>query len=377
MYAIYGNLFEKINAYHSGVALYNLNGGPNISLDYFAGPTLVNALIPENITKDSQGNYDLTWDTYGLVEVTNYINETYWSKRELVMYGFTGLQVKQFLSWVPVYNQTHPIYNLFSIASDGTSSKVNNFFKTILNNNLVSSSSSSSSSDIDGSNENQIIYQNSSTCDDFVWASFNAIYQLGGTLVGMQSNPPKDQITLLTTGEPTIVDYNNATQRDQLASFYIHLMDLANHKNESALQIFEELIGLFNGTFYCYINEVYYEMYLSKSTPISFTYQPTPMPSGQRDSNSIKTLDNCYSKSSNPEKSFLDRFSKVQLIFIFIAIGLGTVIILYLSIGLIVNKARGKSGTNLIPNKKLWISIVSKFTDRNKYKPLLFENTIQ
>ncbi|KAN0050585.1 hypothetical protein ACTA71_003720 [Dictyostelium dimigraforme] len=368
MYAIYGDLFEKINAYHSGVAFYNLNGGPNISLDYFAGPTLVNALIPENITKDSQGNYNLTWDTYGLIEVTNYINETYWSKRELVMYGLTGLQIKQYLSWAPIYNQTNPIYNLFSIASGGSNS---GFLGSVLHN----------LGGTDGS-ENNIIYQNSSTCDDFVWASFNTCYQLGGVLVGMQSNPPKDQITLFTTAEPTVVDYNNATQRNQLASFYINLMDVANHKNESALQIFEDLISLFNGTFYCYINGVYYELYLSKSTPISFTYQPSPMPSGERNSNSIKTLDNCYSKPSNGNQSFFNRFSKVQIVFIFIAIGLGVTIILYLSIGIIVNKSRGKSGTDLIPNKKLWVSIGSKFkrsnNDNNKYKPLLYnENTIQ
>ncbi|KAN0032661.1 hypothetical protein ACTFIV_006569 [Dictyostelium citrinum] len=364
MYAIYGDLFEKINAYHSGVGFYNLNGGPNISLDYFAGPTLENALIPENITQDSQGNYNLTWNTYGLIEVTNYINETYWSKRELVMYGLTGLQIKQYLSWAPIYNQTHPVYNLFSIASG---SGDNGYLETIIHNLGLGS-------------EDSIVYQNSSTCDDFVWASFNTIYQLGGNLVGMQSNPPKDQITLFTTGEPTIVDYNNVTQRNQLASFYINLMSIAN-KNESALQIFEELISLFNGTFYCYIDGVYYEMYLSKPTPISFTYQPSPMPTGERDPNSIKTLDNCYSKSSNGKQSFFNRFSKVQIIFIFIAIGLGVVIVLYLSIGVIINKSRGKSGVNLIPNKKLWTSIGSKFTERNnknKYKPLLYnENTIQ
>ncbi|KAM9953881.1 hypothetical protein ACTFIR_008986 [Dictyostelium discoideum] len=378
MYAIYGDLFEKINAYHSGVGFYNLNGGPNISLDYFAGPTLEDALIPQNITKDSQGNYNLTWNTYGLIEVTNYINETYWSKRELIMYGLTGLQVKQYLSWAPIYNQTHPVYNLFSIASADASGSGgdNGYLETILHNLGIGGGGGGSGS----GSENLIIYQNSSTCDDFVWASFNTIYQLGGTLVGMQSNPPKDQITLFTTDEPTIVDYNNVTQRNQLASFYINLMGIAN-KNESAIQIFQELISLFNGTFYCYIDGVYYELHLSKPTPISFTYQPSPMPTGQRDPNSIETLNNCYSKSSIDNQSFFNRFSKIQIIFISIAIGFGVVIILYISIGIIVNKSRGKSGTNLIPNKKLWTSIGSKFkrdSNKNNYKPLLYnENTIQ
>ncbi|KAK5582463.1 hypothetical protein RB653_004048 [Dictyostelium firmibasis] len=267
LYATYGNLLEKINAYHSGIALYNKNGGPNISLDFFAYPSFENTLLPKSIIKDENGNYNITWDTYALIEVTNYINETYWNKRELIMYDITGSQVKQYLNWAPYYNKTHTFYNLFGIESASLK------------------------------NDSSIIYKNSFTCDDFVWESFNIFYQLGGSMGGVQSDPPRDEITLFTTVKPTIVDYNNATERNLIATFYLDLMDLANlGKNQTALQIFNNLISLFNGSFYCFIDGVYYKMNLSKQSPISFTYLPSPMPTGKRDSSAIKKVDYCRSK---------------------------------------------------------------------------------
>ncbi|KAN0050115.1 hypothetical protein ACTA71_003218 [Dictyostelium dimigraforme] len=266
LYATYGNLFEKINAYHSGIALYNKNGGPNISLDFYAGPSFETTLFPKSIIEDSQGNYNLTWDTYGLIEVTNYINETYWNKRQLIMYDLSGFQVKQYLNWAPIFNKTHTFYNLYKIEYD---------------------SSKNGTSD-------SIIFKNSSTCDDFVWASFEVFYQLGGTVGGIQSDPPRDEITLFANSKPKLVDYNNVTQRNQIANFYNQLKDIASiGKNNTALEIFNELIDLFNGSFYCFIDGSYYEMTLSKQNPISFTYQPSPMPIGKRNKNNIKNLDYC------------------------------------------------------------------------------------
>ncbi|KAN0022560.1 hypothetical protein ACTFIU_004758 [Dictyostelium citrinum] len=258
LYAIYGNLFEKINAYHSGIALYNKNGGPNISLDYYAGPSFETTLFPKSINLDSNGNYNISWDTYGLIEITNYINETYWNKRQLIMYDLSGFQVKQYL-------------------------------------NLSLNSSSSA----DSEDSQRIIFKKSSTCDDFVWESFEVFYKLGGTIGGIQSDPPRDDIKLYTNSEPIIVDYNNATKRNEIASFYNELKDFANlGKNKTALEIFDDLISFFNGSFFCYIDGQYYEMKLSKHNPISFTYLPSPIPKGKRNFNDIKNLDYCKSKPS-------------------------------------------------------------------------------
>ncbi|KAN0032178.1 hypothetical protein ACTFIV_006055 [Dictyostelium citrinum] len=279
LYASYGNLFEKINAYHSGIALYNKNGGPNISLDYYAGPSFETTLFPKSIKQDSNGNYNISWDTYGLIEVTNYINETYWNKRQLIMYDLSGFQVKQYLSWAPIYNKTHLFYNLFGIESD-----------------LSFNSSSSSRADSDSQ---RIIFKKSNTCDDFVWESFQVFYKLGGTIGGIQSDPPRDDIKLFTDREPMAVDYNNATKRNEIASFYNELKDFANlGKNKTALEIFDDLISFFNGSFFCYIDGQYYEMKLSKNNPISFTYLPSPIPKGKRNFNDIKNLDYCKSKPS-------------------------------------------------------------------------------
>ncbi|EAL67558.1 hypothetical protein DDB_G0279757 [Dictyostelium discoideum AX4] len=265
LYATYGNLLEKINAYHSGIVLYNKNNGPNITIDYYAIPSFEATLFPKSIIKDSQGNYNITWDTHGLIEVTNYINETYWNKRQLIMYDLSGIQIKQYLSWAPIYNKTHTFYNLFNIESD------------------LSISNSSK------------IYKNSSTCDDFVWASFDVLYKLGGTIASVQSDPQRDDIKLfISSGEPKIVDYNDSIKRNQIASFFNELKDFANlGKNKTALEIFNELITFFNGYFYCYIDGEYYEMKLSKQNPISFTYLPSPIPIGKRNFNEIKKLGFC------------------------------------------------------------------------------------
>ncbi|EGC38202.1 hypothetical protein DICPUDRAFT_91465 [Dictyostelium purpureum] len=186
-----------------------------------------------------------------------------------MMYDVTGLQVKQYLSWLPIYNITHPVYTFFKVDNPNT-----NYH-----------------------------YQNSSICDDFVWASFNTFYQLGGSLIGVQSNPDRDEVRLFTDDPPMLVDQNNSTQMNEIAKFYLKMEQIANIKNETLEDMIINILNVFQDTFYIYNDGQYFKMLLDQSKPLDFSYKPSPMPSGPQNPSSIETLSNCYDATNNNNRT--------------------------------------------------------------------------
>ncbi|KAF2071101.1 hypothetical protein CYY_007587 [Polysphondylium violaceum] len=310
MYAKYGDLLSHINAFHSGVGFRSIyNASEQFTVDFTAQPSIISSLFPASIVNESLRT-EINWDSYATVSIQTLINDTYWSSQQHIM-NCTGEQLAQYLCWSPTFNNTK--YNLF---------------------------------DVRDAESNQV-YLPSRICNDFAWSSFDALFNLGATVVS-NLKPSRDYITLYVTQEPVKIEYEDEATWNEITKFYIDLEKL-KEMNESMTSLVKTMDHLFNGTFFLYVDDSYYNLSLAVfKTPISFTYTPTPLPSGTPDKSSVGYNSSCYSPL-NPNKP--SSISGGWIFIIILSCGVST----YLILGVIVNKFLLKqSGLDLIPNRSFW-----------------------
>eukprot|EP01132_Coremiostelium_polycephalum_P009617 gene9617-11784_t len=325
-------ILGQLNAFHSGLGFQTLTTNEEYTVDFIARPSIITSIFPENVS-----DTDIIWDTWGTVRVLNYINDTYWSSRPKVM-QITGEQFQQFLCWVPLYNETYPYYSLFDIRDNRT----------------------------------QELFTKSVTCNDFVWASFSTLYDLGAKIIN-QTLTKRDYVTLFVTEEPIRV-YNprDPANWNSLNTFYKNMIF---QSNETASELIDHLIQMFSGEFFLYINGSYYNLTLAYTMPILAEYRQTNLPDGIRNPSGVQFKGGCLPR---PKQSIGGGW-----IFFIIVVTTST---LYLVCGVIINKITGETGTNLIPNKQFWIHfggliadgarfIKNKITRQPSYKSIeTFEN---
>ncbi|KYR02080.1 hypothetical protein DLAC_00881 [Tieghemostelium lacteum] len=338
----YGYLLANFNAFHAGLGFITKSTNEEYTVDFIAYPTITASIFPQIVNNtDSAASTsaeeplpDLVWNTIGMVQYQEQIDGTYWTSREK-MYTITGQQFKEYLCWLPIYNQSFPYYNLFDVQDTDTGD----------------------------------IFIPSSTCYDFVWSSFTALYALGGQL--LTSTPPnRDYVTLMVTTEPNIVDHPMEPDHwKQITQFY---SAIAYNPNESFQNYIGNLTILLNGTFFLHIDGKYYNLTMAPLNPWNVSYSPQPLPYGTADPSILNMPSTCF--PTPPKKSSIGG----GWIFIIILLCGSTT---YLLIGVLVNKFLFKQhGIDLIPNRKVWLSfgsligdgknfIVSKVTG-NKFIPL-------
>jgi len=310
MYAKYGDLLSHINAFHSGVGFRSvLNSSEQFTVDFTAQPSIISSLFPVSIVNESLRT-EIYWDTYATVQVQTIINDTYWSSQQHVM-NCTREILAQYLCWSPVYNNTN--YNLFDVRDYET---------------------------------NEILLP-SRICNDFAWSSFNTLFNLGAQVVS-DLKPSRDFITLYVTEEPQKIEYQDTETWNEIVKFYTDLNNL-KEMNESMTSLVKTMDHLFNGTFFLYVDGDYYNLTLSVfNQPISFTYTPTPLPSGTPDRSQVSYNSSCYSPLPYHSPTSISGG------WIFIII-LTCSVTTYLIVGVLVNKlAFGKSGLDLVPNRSFW-----------------------
>ncbi|EGG18409.1 hypothetical protein DFA_03903 [Cavenderia fasciculata] len=304
----FGDLLANINAFHSGVLFYTLTTEEYYTVDFIAYPGILPTFFP-TIYNDTANNFiDIIWNSSGLVQFVPSYNQTYWTKSNLTM-TITGAIFEQYSCWVPYYNETYNYYNLFDVKDE----------------------------------QSNQLYIPSSICNDFVWQSFQTLYDLGGEVV-TTVDPPRDFATLFVDAEPIFVEYPQEPDNwAQITNFYINLVGLSH--NQTADELLEHIITLFNGQFFLYIGGNYYNMSLS-AAPL-FEYVPAALPSGERHSENVRYAINCL-----PSETSQDGGIGGGWIFIIILVCGATAYLLTGSLFNFLNN--GKRGTDCIPNKDSW-----------------------
>ncbi|EFA79252.1 hypothetical protein PPL_07670 [Heterostelium album PN500] len=309
--AMFGDLLENFKAFHSGVYFYATESKESFTLDYVASPSILGAVFPQ-VNETTQ---DIIWMSNGIVQFNTDFNQSYWSSGQQYIMTVNGETFAKYLCWAELYNQTNPFYNLFEVRDNVTLE----------------------------------LYLSSSICNDFVWATFEALYNLGGEIPEATTTPPsRDFITLYVTKEPyAITDPEDPATWDQLMSFY-EKMQL--QPNETAIQFVSSLVQAFSGNFYYYRSQVYYNLSLTAREPL--TYSPAALPSGPREPSVVKFAQGC--KLPPPLKTHNGIGG--GWIFIIVLFSCSTV---YIAGGLIYNvQVKGEPlSANALPNYNAWMSL--------------------
>ncbi|GAM27917.1 hypothetical protein SAMD00019534_110930 [Acytostelium subglobosum LB1] len=321
MKAQFGSLLGNLKAYHSGLYFYATESNENYTAQYVAYPQILNAIFPSV----NQTDETISWGNLGIIEFDNEFNGTYWSTSQQYVMSITGAQFLSYICWMEGYNVTNYYYNLYDVRDYNTGE----------------------------------LYMGSSTCDDFAWNSFTALYNLGGTFtLAPTSPPPRDFITLLVVQPPVIVNnINDPATWGQIMNFYEKMVFMPN---ETAVEIIQNLVNLFSGEFYYHYNNDYYNLTLisqQNTVPLSILYKPAPLPSGPRDPNSVRLPSNCATPSSYKKPGIGGGW-----IFIIIVCSASVV---YIVAGLIFNvKQRGMPlNAQAMPNHDGWVEFGNLIKD--------------
>ncbi|KAM9971242.1 hypothetical protein ACTFIW_011218 [Dictyostelium discoideum] len=317
----FGTLLANVNAFHSGLGFYSLNSNETYQVDFVAVPGVLESILPNKIE-----NGEIIWNTSGKVQFSDSIDNTgYWSSEKQIM-TIDNEIFETFLCWAQNYNESLSYYQLFDVLNRDT---------------------------------NELLVK-SVVCNDFVWAGFNALYNLGGKYINDSIIASRDIVTLYT--RESIEYVQDGSTNIEVISFYEAMLNISIPKNQTINGLIQELDELFKGNFYLYVNGDYYNVTLD-SSPFSFAYSESPLPIGERDLSNITLLESCHFQHSSDNDIILNNKNGIGggWIFIIILLSFTTV---YLVGGVLINKFKNeKSGLDLIPNKDSWSSLGGLISD--------------
>ncbi|KAM9979404.1 hypothetical protein ACTFIY_008663 [Dictyostelium cf. discoideum] len=317
----FGTLLANVNAFHSGLGFYSLNSNETYQVDFVAVPGVLESILPNRIE-----NGEIIWNTSGKVQFSDSIDNTgYWSSEKEIM-TINNEIFETFLCWAQNYNESLSYYQLFDVLNRNTDE----------------------------------LLVKSVVCNDFVWAGFNSLYNLGGKYINDSIIASRDIVTLYT--RESIEYVQDGSTNIEVISFYEAMLNISIPKNQTINGLIEELDELFKGNFYLYVNGDYYNVTLD-SSPFSFAYSETPLPIGERDLSNITLLESCHFQHSSENDIILNNKNGIGggWIFIIILLSFTTV---YLVGGILINKFKNeKSGSDLIPNKDSWSSLGGLISD--------------
>ncbi|KAN0039780.1 hypothetical protein ACTA71_007016 [Dictyostelium dimigraforme] len=316
----FGTLLADINAFHSGLGFYSLNSNETFQVDFVAVPGVLESILPNRIE-----NGEIIWNTSGKVQFSDTIdNSGYWSSMKEIMI-INNQIFETFLCWAQNYNETLSYYQLFDVLNRDTDE----------------------------------LLVKSVVCNDFVWAGFNSLYNLGGNYINQSIVASRDIVTLYT--RQSIEYVQDGSTNPEIIAFYEAMLKISLPSNQTINSLIQEISELFKGNFYLYVNGDYYNVTLD-SSPFSFAYSETPLPKGERDLSNITLLEACYhdQSSSNDIKNGKNGIGG-GWIFIIILVSFTTV---YMVGGILINKFKNnKSGLDLIPNKDSWSGLGNLISD--------------
>ncbi|GAM20515.1 hypothetical protein SAMD00019534_036900, partial [Acytostelium subglobosum LB1] len=309
----YGLLLNDVVVLHSGLHFHTVHSNEDYTVEYVSSPSLMTALFPLVIVNTQ----DIIWNAKGIVQTTQQFNTSYWSAAQLHVMTIDGYTLERYLCWTGYYNDTNPYYNPYQV---------------------VDSSTNTASLD-------------SSISDDFTWASFRTLYNLGAQMTANITagvdTPMRGRVSLFATTKAVLIDdpQEEATW-DLLMTFFEKVTFMPN---KTAVQLIQDASKLFNGVFYYYHTNQYWNMTLVQDrAQITFTQLATPMPSGDRYPSNVNYPQHCIDRYPQQHHSIGGGW-----IFIIILL---SVVTAYIVGGLLVNiTMRGKKcGLTALPNYDSW-----------------------
>jgi len=111
----FGDLLEYVNLYHAAIAFENNRTGEQYTINYDADNFFRSSLFPE-ISTSSNGSRQLNWINQGGNFIYQGINSTYWIAGIYTVAVIDGTLFNNFLSeFNSKINGTYPFYNMLSI----------------------------------------------------------------------------------------------------------------------------------------------------------------------------------------------------------------------------------------------------------------------
>jgi len=211
----FGNWLGYLGLHHGAIAFRNLRTGNEITINYDAFDFIRSSVFPV-VVNYPNGTQDLDWINGGASFVYQGINETYWTTAQYVVSVINGTLFNNYLSkFNSQINGTYPYYNMFSIVEEFGAKP----------------------------------YIGSWDCFDFVWSSFNFLYESGASL-NYSLSLPRNFANIYSTMPIDYTDlYNNdPSVRQQIIEFFEFIQ--ANDDELTIGEFFDTLFDLFDGEFY-------------------------------------------------------------------------------------------------------------------------------
>jgi len=234
----YGNLFTTVDAYHTGFGFIDLTTKLNYTFEYDAYSEVLNATIPF-VINGTNGTKELLWMNKGAVCVIPSVNISYWDHKRTLLTLITGQQFNQFSMWTKAYNESNPVYELWTVWD---------------------------------------IYPNNSLeyaaldCTSFNWAGFDYLHRIGAEFNLTDGYPSHTYVALYSNPPPAMVDMSNETIYNDVIAFYSEFENFTTISDILTL-----LAELADRPKYLYYGGAYYKLFLS--FPYFYiTYFPTPYP---------------------------------------------------------------------------------------------------
>jgi len=222
-----GDWLEVVNLYHGAIGFNNTRTGEAYTLNYDAFNFFKSSMFP-NITMYDNGSRSLTWINGGASFVYAGINMTWWFASHDIVATINGTMFNNYLSMFNAeINATYPYYNMVSILSEFGAKP----------------------------------YVPSWDCFDFVWASFNWVYENGGELnyslhlkrnfVNVYSSVPIDYTDLY---------YSDLAVQAEIIDFYAFIE--IKYSDLSWYELMSSFMDVFDGVFFVRSNTQYFKCQL-------------------------------------------------------------------------------------------------------------------
>jgi len=219
----FGDLFKSIGGYHSAFGIINRSNNKTYTLEYDAVSEVLNATLPI-VSKLPNGTVELDWYNGGNNCLQEGMNVTYYSVGVQLATTINGTVWNKFLQWTLKDNATYTEYQLSYVIDEWKGPLQTTFFI------------------------------NSSTCYDFNWRGFQALYNLGATLNSTQVFK-HDYISYFASVPPVAVDYNDPEWKERINAYYV-AWDF--HKHDVLEDLIRFLIEILLGDKFMYANGQYW-----------------------------------------------------------------------------------------------------------------------
>eukprot|EP01126_Amoeba_proteus_P001498 TRINITY_DN10445_c0_g1_i3.p1 TRINITY_DN10445_c0_g1~~TRINITY_DN10445_c0_g1_i3.p1 ORF type:complete len:295 (+),score=32.10 TRINITY_DN10445_c0_g1_i3:105-989(+) len=240
LYCDYLTELTYLNGYHGGIGIVNARTNKSYAFSFQGYPSFGGAFLPQ-ITKLSNGTYDLKWFNAGRTFIYAGINTTYWQSLMLLVATMDGNQFGNFMQWISTVNNTYSYYNPWAVYKSFPDQKWLAGFE----------------------------------CFQFSFAAINKMKALGAHIVPGTTKLPATIGSLYSHIPPVKVSISDPQWRDQIVDFYL-LLD-SYWKKLGVIKFFEELWWiLVDGDFFVRDGEDYYFVELSFPyfeihwTPVSY-----------------------------------------------------------------------------------------------------------